>query len=451
LSTQRGISASRLGRLQLLGRLAGGVAGGVVSEGLRQLSRGNRPGFADLLLTPANARRLTDRLSEMRGAAMKVGQLVSMDSGQLLPPELSEVLASLRDSAHRMPLGQVAQVLQRAWGEGWEQRFTRFVFTPLAAASIGQVHEAVLRDGRRLAIKIQYPGIRQSIDSDVDNVAGLLRMFNLVPAQLDVAPLLAEAKRQLHAEADYRQEATALERFARRLDGDARFAVPGVVDALTTPEVLSMTYMDGQPIETLSDRPQAERDGAAGNLLELALREVFDWGLVQTDSNFANYRYHAASRRIQLLDFGATRAYSAGQRADLRALLNACVEAPDSDVAAAAVKVGYLGETDPPAYRSSVIALLRTATEPARAPGSYAFAGSDLADRMSRIVVDMRLRSGFGQLPPAGVLFLHRKLAGLYLLLTRLRTTLPVRTLIAPWLNTQDLAPPSAASPILRD
>lgn len=152
MATERRITASRLGRLTQLGKLAGGIAGGVVSEGARQLAQGRRPTLDDLLITPANVQRLADRLSEMRGAATKVGQLLSMDSGHLLPPELSEVLARLRESAHHMPLGQVAQVLKQAWGVGWEHQFKRFIFTPLAAASIGQVHEAVLQDGRRLAV-----------------------------------------------------------------------------------------------------------------------------------------------------------------------------------------------------------------------------------------------------------------------------------------------------------
>ncbi len=154
---------------------------------------------------------------------------------------------------------KVGQVLIRAWEQGWKRDFQRFSFTPLAAASIGQVHKAELRDERRLAIKIQYPGIRRSIDSDVDNVATLLSLVSLVPREIDFAPLLDEAKRQLHMEADYRQEAASLQQFARRLNGDPHFEVPEVVEPLTTPEVLTMTYLDGQPIETLAEHPKTVR------------------------------------------------------------------------------------------------------------------------------------------------------------------------------------------------
>jgi predicted unusual protein kinase regulating ubiquinone biosynthesis (AarF/ABC1/UbiB family) len=435
MASERRITASRLGRLGQLGRLAGGIAGGMVSEGARQLSNGRRPTFGDLLLTPANARRVAERLSEMRGAAMKVGQLLSMDGGQLLPPQLSEVLSRLREDAHQMPLGQVAQALRLAWGDGWESRFQRFNFTPIASASIGQVHRAELRDGRELAIKVQYPGIRRSIDSDVDNVATLLRLINLVPQGVDFAPVLAEAKQQLHAEADYQQEAAALTGFARLLEDDTRFVVPAVIEGLTSSDVLAMAYLDGQPIESVADAPAALRNQVAGTLLELAMREVFEWGLVQTDPNFANYLYAPKSGQIQLLDFGATRAYPPQQRRALHALLLACADGEDTDVARAARAVGYLKDDDAPGYSASIVKLLRTATEPVRDQRPFPFRNTDLAQRMSEVVIDMRVREKFGRLPPTEVLFLHRKLGGLYLLLSRLAATLPVRTLLAPHLD----------------
>ncbi len=431
MASERRITASRLGRLGQLGRLAGGIAGGMVGEGARQLSNGQRPSFGDLLLTPANARRVAERLSEMRGAAMKVGQLLSMDGGQLLPPQLTEVLSRLREDAHQMPLGQVAQVLKNAWGSGWEARFRRFNFTPIASASIGQVHKAELRDGRQLAIKVQYPGIRRSIDSDVDNVAGLLRTFNLIPQDMNILPVLQEAKRQLHAEADYQLEARSLERFRSRLADDQRFDTPVVIESLTTQDVLTMTYMDGEPIDGLAMRSATERNRAAEAILELALREVFEWGLVQTDPNFANYLYQTGSGRIQLLDFGATREYSEHQRSALIGLLIACLDGNDADIEQAAAAVGYFEQTDPPGYRNGMMALLRDVTEPVRTAGNYDFGSSDLSERMRDRLVQMRLHDRFWRLPPTGVLFLHRKLGGLYMLLARLHARVAVRDLVA--------------------
>lgn len=429
MSRERSLTGSRIGRLAMMGRLAGGLVGGMLGEGARQLARGQRASLADLVLTPANMDRLAERLSEMRGAAMKVGQLLSMDSGDVLPPALGELLARLREDAHTMPLGEVADVLRDAWGEGWQSRFRQFAFTPIAAASIGQVHAAHLDDGRRVAIKVQYPGVRASIDSDVDNVSTLLRIARVLPERFDIGPLLDEAKRQLHLEADYRYEADSLTRFASLLGDDPRFVLPSPVPELCTREVLCMEFLSGAPIESLREARAGRRDAAAGALTGLALREVFEWGLVQTDPNFANYLYDADSGQIQLLDFGATRAYPDDRRNALRALLMAGIDGDDADLLDAATKVGYLTEHDSDHYRQVVVELLRMAAEPAQQE-SYSFGATDLAQRMRDIVVDMRLREPMGQLPPVDVLYLHRKLGGLYLLLARLRARVPVKQLV---------------------
>ena len=171
-----------------------------------------------------NAERLAARLANLRGAAMKLGQLVSLQGEDVLPPEFAQALAVLRSEAAPMPAAQLRRVLGREYGKGWERRFAHFDFEPVAAASIGQVHRARTRDGRDLALKIQYPGVARSIASDVDNVAALLRLFNLLPLDLDVAGIAAEAKRQLAQEADYLQGGTlprAL-RAARRRRARAR-------------------------------------------------------------------------------------------------------------------------------------------------------------------------------------------------------------------------------------
>ena len=447
MAAERRIPESRLERLLHLGRLAGGIAGAALGDGARQLAQGRRPSLGDLLLTPANAHRLAERLSEMRGAAMKVGQLLSMEAGEVLPPELSRILERLRGDAHPMPLGQVAEVLTRAWGNGWERRFRRFSFTPLAAASIGQVHEAITVNGQHLAVKVQYPGVRRSIDSDVDNVATLLGLFRLVPQEVDFEPLLAEAKRQLHQEADYEQEAALLIRFAGHLGDHPGFEVPRVLPELTTPEVLAMTFLGGRPIETLTEAPARERNRIATALLDLALREVIDWGLVQTDPNFANYRYATGDGdtqgRIQLLDFGATRDYSPNTRAAFRDLLLAGMAGDAAGIERAAVAVGYLGPDDPPAYRAGIVELVHEATEPARTAGGYHFGRSSLARRVAEKAINLRLKGRFGRLPPPAILFLHRKLGGLYLLFSHLRAEIQVGEVLRALLPTARSAPSS--------
>ena len=168
------LPTSRLGRFSRFSRLAGRVAGGMAAEGVRQLAQGKRPKLEHMILTPANARRLTSELSKMRGAAMKLGQMLSMDGGDLIPPELSDILSRLRSDAHTLPEKQLNRQLALNYGDDWRNRFRHFDPSPIAAASIGQVHRATTHAGETIALKIQYPGVRDSINSDVENLIGLL-------------------------------------------------------------------------------------------------------------------------------------------------------------------------------------------------------------------------------------------------------------------------------------
>jgi predicted unusual protein kinase regulating ubiquinone biosynthesis (AarF/ABC1/UbiB family) len=435
MQLQRPVPASRFSRLMQLGRLGSGIAGAVVGEGLRQIGTGNRPTASELLLTPANARRLADRLSEMRGAAMKIGQLLSMEAGDILPDPLPDMLSRLRDQAHAMPLGQVADVLDNAWGADWKSKFRRFQFTPIAAASIGQVHEAETKDGRHLAIKVQYPGIARSIDSDLNNVVALFRLFRLLPADLEIDPLLDEAKRQLHAEADYLAEADHLRAYASHLGTQTGLRVPAVADDLTTQTVLAMEFVDGEPIEMLASAPREKRERVGVRLTNLALCELFDWRLMQTDPNFANFRYRAEEDEVVLLDFGATRRFQPALVEAFRTLIDASLGDEENRVQRAAMDVGYLAPEDAPAYQRAVVDMVSVAAEPARFPGAYDFGTSNLSDRLSQHVMGMHTEQNFGRLPPPDMLYIHRKLGGLYLLLKRLNAKVPISELIAPYLS----------------
>lgn len=428
------VPSHRASRLIHLGGLALGLAGGMLAEGARRMAQGQLPPARDLLLTPDNAARLADKLSRLRGAAMKVGQLMSMEAGELLPPEFTAVLARLREDAHFMPLGQLAEVLEAHWGRDWERRFQRFGFTPLAAASIGQVHEAVLIDGRRLAVKVQYPGVRRSIDSDVDNVAALLRVLPLLPSEARLDDLLAEAKRQLHEEADYRREAGHIRQFRQLLAAEPDLHLPEVVDDLSTADVLAMTYVPGAPLESLDGAEQALRDRVAGRLVELLLREFLEFGVVQTDPNFANYRYDHERRHIGLLDFGATRVYPRERMDQIRALMQAACAGDARGVERAALDAGYLAESDPMPRRQAVAELFMLVAEPARHPGAYDFARTDLTTRLRDSSYALGFDQGHWRPPPADLIFLHRKLAGCFLLCARLKARVDVAGLMSRYL-----------------
>ncbi|KPP83983.1 MAG: putative unusual protein kinase [Rhodobacteraceae bacterium HLUCCA08] len=430
----RAVPAHRLGRLARLGSLGLGVAGAMALGGAGQLLRGQRPSGRDLLLTPGNIGRITDELARMRGAAMKVGQMISMDAGDVLPPELARIMARLRAEADIMPPRQLKSVLEAAWGPGWLSGFARFDPRPVAAASIGQVHRAVLTDGRDVAIKVQYPGIARSIDSDVANVGALIRMSGLVPKGLDLAPLLDEARLQLHEETDYRAEAAHLEQFRTLLADDPRFALPQPVDALTTAGVLCMTWLDGPRIETLQTAPQTLRDRIAKDLIDLFLAELFRFGLVQSDPNFANYLYLPDNDRIGLLDFGATRRIDPSIAACYRDLLRAGLTGDPLSMEAAARALGLLDDSLWPDHRTRLLAMMQDAFTLLRAE-TVDFTDRSLARRMQEQGLALA-EDGFAPPPPpADVLFVQRKIGGLYLLAARLGARVKLRALLAPWLD----------------
>ncbi|MEG3597544.1 MAG: AarF/ABC1/UbiB kinase family protein, partial [Pseudomonadota bacterium] len=426
----RAIPSSRAARLGAFGRLAGGVASGMLGEGARRLARGERPRMRDLVLTPGNVGRLADRLSHLRGAAMKLGQMISMDAGDLLPPELAAILAQLRSQAHRMPPEQLRHVLDSEWGPDWRRRFARFSATPIAAASIGQVHRATLPDGRELAIKVQYPGVRESIDSDVDNVATLLRVSGVLPRELDLAPLLTEAKRQLHEEADYEREAAQMTRFADWLDGHTDYVVPRPLPELTTARVLAMDFIDGIPIEALADAPQEQRDAAMRDLMALVLREMFEFGAMQTDPNFANYRFQPDAGRLVLLDFGAARDVDPATAQGYRSLLSAGLSGDRDAVREAARAAGFLGEAAVARHRPLVDRMIDIVVTEMSRPGPFDFGDRGFVEVLREQGMEMAADRSTWHIPPVETLLLQRHVSGTALNGARIEQMIEFRELM---------------------
>jgi predicted unusual protein kinase regulating ubiquinone biosynthesis (AarF/ABC1/UbiB family) len=411
--------------------MTAGVAGNMAVQGAVQLGQGRRPSLRGLLLTPANVRRITDQLAQMRGAAMKVGQLVSMDTGDMLPPELAKIMARLRQDAHFMPPAQLKTVLAENWKDGWLKAFAQFDVRPVAAASIGQVHRARLRDGRDLAIKVQYPGVARSIDSDVSNVGALIRMSGLLPSGFDLAPYLDEARKQLHEETDYAREGAHLTTFGRLLATDARFVVPKLHSDWTTPRILAMSFEPGRPVEEAATFPQHDRDRIAHDLIDLMLRELFEFGLMQTDPNFANYRFRPDTGRIILLDFGATRELDGRIATLYRALMAAGLTGNRDAQLALAEQIGFIAPQTAPAHRARIVRMMETVFAALRAPGPFDFADTRLSRQMQAEGMALA-EDGFIPPPvPMDVLFLQRKFGGIFLLAAHLQARVDVAGLLA--------------------
>jgi predicted unusual protein kinase regulating ubiquinone biosynthesis (AarF/ABC1/UbiB family) len=304
---------------------------------------------------------------------------------------------------------------------------------PLAAASIGQVHRALAHDGRELALKIQFPGISRSIESDVDNLATALQLARILPGGLDLSEILAEAKSQLRQESDYRREARCLSRYRELLRGSPVFVVPAVHEDLTTQRVLAMDLVPGVPLEDLCgpDHPQERRDRVAAELLRLVLRELFEFRFVQTDPNFANYLWLAEGERIALLDLGAARELHAPVVQFYRRLACAGMAGDRAELGRVSGSVGLLTAEDSPRRREAFLDLVELATEPFRARGAYDFGASDLPARARDQMTRLAFHHGFLRTPPPEILFVQRKLGGTFLLCARLRARVDVRALLA--------------------
>ncbi|MCG6239679.1 ABC1 kinase family protein [Vibrio diabolicus] len=432
---ERSLPTHRISRFSKFASLATRVAGNVIAEGTKQIAKGNKPKAKDLLLTPQNIARLTDQLAHLRGAAMKLGQMLSMDAGDVLEPELADILSRLRSNADPMPAKQLNGVMESSLGTSWKAEFLSFNFKPIASASIGQVHQAYSDGGDNLAVKVQYPGIRKSIDSDVDNVGTLLKVVGLIPESVDYKGLLEEAKKQLHDEADYTREAQFAIRYHDALKEHPHFVVPKIHTESCSDSVLAMEFIDGVPIEHIEHYDQSTRDFVMHSLLELLFRELFEFKMVQTDPNFANYLYIESTRQIGLLDFGATREYSERFSAGYRQAFASVVNNDEQGLNDALEQIGFFSQTILPDQRQAILDLVKMACEPMLVDEPYDFKASGLAQKLREAGTILSMEQEYWHTPPADALFLHRKIGGMYLLAARIGAKVNIHQLVQPYLT----------------
>lgn len=416
------VPRGRLSRLLQLGATASRMAAGGALEQGRRLARRAEEQLPSALLNAANARLLAQRLAHLRGAAMKVGQMLSLEGDGLLPPEFAQALEVLRSGARHMPEGQVRQVLEEAYGPGWPERFAEFDFEPMAAASIGQVHRARAADGRELAVKLQYPGVAESIESDVDNLVALVKLTRLAPAGVDLAAFAHAVKAQLREEVDYACELSKLQQYAQHATRLSGVRLPAAYPDLSTPRVLSMQRLHAPALLVWArTAPQAERDAVGAKLLRLLLCELFDFGFMQTDPNPANYLYDSETESILLLDFGAAQPVPEGVSQNYRLLLTAVASEDRGRILEALAALGLVH----PGLSSPAIEVLldcaQLVSEALSRDAPYDFVASNLAERLHSTVDRLRPFRDELRPPPPAYLFFQRKLAGTFLLERALR------------------------------
>ena len=383
-------------------------------------------------LSESNAQRLADALCRMRGAALKIGQMLSIQDETVMPPQFQAALERVRAGADVMPRRQLQRVLVDELGLEWRQLVAEFEDAPLAAASIGQVHGAVLHDGRRVVMKIQYPGVAKSIESDVDNLMRLIRVANILPKGMYVENAVKVAKKELALECDYTYEAQAQSRFAALIASDAvcrqYFSVPSVIPELSSSRVLTTEWAPGVHIDKVAELEQGTRDAVGTKLLALTLKELYEWGYMQTDPNWGNFLYDAPTDRLHLIDFGAAREYPPEFVSDYLEMVKACAERDGPGIITKSTSLGFLtGDESKVMLDAHVEAAIVVGT-PFSKEGLYDFGAHGALTRrvteLGAVMLKHRLTP-----PPDESYSLHRKLSGAFLACIKLRARVPCREL----------------------
>jgi aarF domain-containing kinase len=415
------------------------MALGAVGESLRRATGSAASTTGSLMLSPGNIELLVAKLSKMRGAALKLGQMISIQDMKMLPPQIHDVLARVQDSADYMPAFQRNKVLASNLGDNWRDLYESFEDVPIAAASIGQVHKAVLKsNGQAVAVKIQYPGVASSIDSDLNNLSVLLNASRLLPRGLFLDKTIANARTELAWECNYTREAEYQMRFRDCLADDTEaFTVPKVFQEASGPSVLTAELMHGVGVTKLKTLTQEQRDWIGTQILRLCLREIVEFKFMQTDPNWTNFLYNAKAQKIELLDFGASRDYPDEFVGPYVGILIGASKGDHKAIRDGSIELGYLTGDESPTMLEAHIQSVLTLSEPFKADGPeiYDFRDQTITDRV-RSLIPVMVKERLAP-PPEETYSLHRKLSGAFLLCARLGSRVPCRKLfskaIATW------------------
>lgn len=413
---------------ELLG-LAAKIGGKEIGQRINTLAASNES-VLKLKTQIEQGKLLVESLGKLKGAAMKVGQLLSIEAADFLPKEVVQALRSLQNEAPPLPFDEIEKILRKEWGEARWNDLESIDREPLAAASIGQVHRARWR-GQDLALKIQYPGVAESIDTDLVLLRKVSSLFLALSRRpIDTRELFNELSRVLKQEVNYTQEADAVEEYAKLIEThETSFVIPKICRDLVSPRVLAMSFESGVPFGKWieSSPPESERLKVAKSMLDLYSFEFFDLGLVQSDPNFANFLYRAETQQVVLLDFGATRRYTPEFRAEYRQLLRDIRDGAHEAILSRAFSMELIQKRESEECQEAFLKMLEVSIapfDPTLQP--FDFASVNYAELVRDCTLDFTRQVRYSA-PPHQLIFLHRKLGGIFNMLKALKVSVDLR------------------------
>ena len=411
------IKTSRLRRALKFGSVAARVAGGFVKRKLSDSPNDAEESF-DALADSAleQAKHIVAMMGEMKGAAMKVGQMLSTDP-ELLSKDFSDALSSLQRNAPPMDYGSLVKQIEDAFDRPITDVFSYFDPEPIGSASIGQVHRAKLHNGQEVAVKVQYPGVADCIDSDLKNVRALLSVGRTLIHPDRADEIIEEARKTITIESDYEQECRNIQLFRKRHKHDERIRIPKPFPKWTRKTVLTMEYMKGTPLEdTFHELSVNERDQLAAVLVRFFVIGFHREFEVHVDPHPGNFLVDAECRLI-VLDFGCVKRFEP-ETADGILHLLVDVWAGEFEKVVTRLKAMGFGAEDTVWPATDVMGeYLQVLLKPLLEDEPFYFSGFQVAPEIRRYVV--KHPQILKLVPPANLLMYFRTTGGLKGILAR--------------------------------